>query len=97
MLLKGLCDVPRLGMHKYILVQTSLGNFVVISSVKMQLIEKHKNLGIYQAYLRFMLVIYQCCLEHGITLEKIITTSAKTHFVPVYWNLGWIPYNHSIR
>ncbi len=30
MLFKGLCDVSRLGMHKYILVQTSCGNFVVI-------------------------------------------------------------------
>ncbi len=62
MLFKGLCDVLRLGMHMYILVQTSRGNFVVISSVKTQLIEKHKNLGIYQAYAWFILVIYHCCL-----------------------------------
>jgi hypothetical protein len=62
MLFKGLCDVPRLGMHMYILVQTSRGNFVVISSVKTQLIEKYKNHGIYQAYAWFILVIYHCCL-----------------------------------
>jgi hypothetical protein len=79
----------------YILVQTSRDNFEIISLVKTHWIEKHKNLGIYQAYLWFILVIYQCCLEHGITLEKIITTSAKIHCV--YWNHGWIPYNHSIR
>ncbi len=42
MLFKGLCNVPRIGMHMYILVQTSLGNVVIISSVKTQLIEKHK-------------------------------------------------------
>ncbi len=68
MLFKGLCDVPRLGMHKYILIQTSRGDFVVISSVKTQLIEEHKSLGICQSYDLFILVIYQCCLEHGITL-----------------------------
>ncbi len=55
MLFKGLCDVPRLGMHKYILVQTSRGNFVVISSVKTQLLEKRKDLakhmfGLYLSY-----------------------------------------------
>jgi hypothetical protein len=78
----------------YILVQTSRNNFNIISSVKTHLIENHKNLG-YQTYLGIILVIYQCCLEHGITLEKNITTSVMTHFV--FWNLGWIPYNHSIR
>jgi hypothetical protein len=81
MLFKGLYDVPRLVMHKYILVQTSRGIFVVISSVKTRLIEKHKNLGLCQAYALFILVIYQCCLQHGITLEKIITTYLKTHYV----------------
>ncbi len=81
MLFKGLCDVSRLGMHKYILVQTGRGEFVVISSVKTQLIEKHKSLGICQAYACIILVIYQCCLQHGITLEKIITTYLKTHCV----------------
>ncbi len=60
MLFKGLCDVPRLQMHRYILIQTSRGKFVVISSVK-TLIEKHKNLGIYQAYAWFILVIYHYC------------------------------------
>jgi hypothetical protein len=58
----GLCDVPRIGMHMYISVQTRRGNFVIISSVKTQLIEKHKNLGRYQAYIWFKLVIYHCCL-----------------------------------
>jgi hypothetical protein len=48
MLFKGFCDVPCIGMHMYLLVQTSLGNFAIICSVKTQLIEKHKNLGIYQ-------------------------------------------------
>ena len=62
MLFKGLCDVPRIGMHMYILVQTSRGNFVVISSLKTQLIEKLKNLGIYQAYIWYILVIYHCYL-----------------------------------
>jgi hypothetical protein len=60
---------------------TRHGNFVIISSVKMQLIEKHKNLDIYQKYVRLIQVIYHCCLEHQITLEKIITTYVKTHFV----------------
>ncbi len=81
MLFKGLRDVPRFGMHMYILIQTSRGNFVIISSVKTQLIEKHKNLGIYQVYVWYILVIYQCCLEHSITLEEIFTTNVKTHFV----------------
>jgi hypothetical protein len=84
MLFKGLCDVPRIGMHMYILVQTRSGNFVIISSVKTQLIEKNKNLGIYQAYW-FILVIFHCCLDRGITLEKIIITYVKTHCV--YWKL----------
>jgi hypothetical protein len=83
MLFKGLCNVPRIGMHMYILVQTRRGNFVIISSVKMQLIAKHKKIGIYQTYARFIWVIYQCCLGHGITLERIITTYVKTLFV--YW------------
>jgi creatinine amidohydrolase/Fe(II)-dependent formamide hydrolase-like protein len=60
MLFKGLCDVPRIGMHMYILVQTHRGNFVIISLVKTQLIEKHKNLGIYQAHIWF--ILYHCCL-----------------------------------
>ncbi len=30
MLFKGFCDIPRLGMHMFILVQTSRGNFVVV-------------------------------------------------------------------
>ncbi len=41
-------------MHMYILVQTSCGNFVVISSVKTQSIEKHKIL----AYTKDMFVLY---------------------------------------
>jgi hypothetical protein len=45
MLFKELCDVPRLGMHMNILVQTSRSNFVIISAVKSQLIEKHKILA----------------------------------------------------
>jgi hypothetical protein len=93
MLFKGLCDVPRLVMHKYILVQTSRDNFIVFSSVKTQFIEEHKNLGICRSYTLFILVIYQCWLKHGITLEKIITTNVKTHWV--YWKLGWMLYIHS--
>ncbi len=58
MLFKGLCNVPRIRMHIYILVQTRRGNFVIISSVKTQLIETHKNIVIYQAYAWFILVIY---------------------------------------
>jgi hypothetical protein len=55
MIFKGVCDLPYLGMHMYTLVQTSRGNFVVISSVKMQMIEKYKILaytkhGSYLAY-----------------------------------------------
>ncbi len=57
MIFKGLCDLPHLGMHMYILVQTSRGNVVVISSVKTQLcklIEKHKILS----YTKHMLGVY---------------------------------------
>ncbi len=97
MLFKRLCDVPRLVMHQYILVQTSLGNFIVISSVKTQFIEEHKNLGICRSYEWF--INYTCHLPvlsltryhtskfrttSSITLEKIITTNVKNHCV--YWS-----------
>jgi hypothetical protein len=58
MLFKGLCDVPCIGMHMYILVQTRRGNFAIISSVKTQLIEKRKNLGIYLAYTKHIFGLY---------------------------------------
>jgi hypothetical protein len=66
MLLEGLCDAPRLGMHLYMLVHWQTcghgGTFVVsfASEVKTQFIEKHNNdPGIYHAYEWYtILVIY---------------------------------------
>ena len=76
MLVEGLRDVPSLGMHLYILVQTSSGHFAIYFSVQTQLIGKHNNLSIYQEYTWYTLYI-PCIYRPGCDISMISHNSCN--------------------